>query len=68
MTTRSQLDAKTVATVKALLATPKGIKTLAMVRARYYRAMNALGIADAMTQYYGFNDCCDIAELELIAA
>lgn len=66
--TRNQLDTATVATITKLLGTRKGMKTLAMVRARYYRAMNAMGATDAMIQYHGFNDCCDMAELEVAAA
>lgn len=65
--TRSELDTKTVATLTKLVGTKKGRSTVAIHRARYYRAMDAMGATDAMIQYHGFNDCYDMAELELLA-
>lgn len=66
--TRHSLDTATVATIIKLMATKRGLKTLAMVRARYYRAMNEIGATDSMIQYHGFKDCYDMAELEVMAA
>jgi len=61
--TRHQLDTATVATLTKVVGTKKGRSTVAMHRARYYRAMEAMGISDSMIQYHGFNDCYDMAML-----
>ena len=65
--TRNELDTATVATLTKIMGTRKGRDTLATHRARYEQAMSGMGF-DMMTTYHGFNDCCDMAQLELEVA
>lgn len=68
---RSELETKTVATLKKALSQSrkKGSVVINTTRARYYDAMTAMGFSDKdYTIYRGWNDCLDIAELELEAA
>lgn len=65
--TRNQLDTATVATLTKIMGTRKGRDTLATHRARYEQAMAVMGF-DIMASYHGFNDCCDMAVLEMEAA
>lgn len=61
--TRHALDTSTVATLRKLVGTKKGRKTMDIHRARYEREMAAMGF-DMTTTYHGYLDCCDMAELE----
>lgn len=65
--TRSELDTKTVATLRKLVGTKNGRKFIATHRASYQHAMAKMGF-DMETTYHGFNDCLDMAELENEAA
>lgn len=65
--TRHELDSKMVATLRNIIGTKKGRKTMDIHRARYEREMAAMGF-DYDATYHGYLDCCDMAELELEAA
>jgi len=65
--TRNELDTATVATMRKLVGTKNGRKTILIHRERYQAAMSAMGF-DMITTYHGFNDCLDMAELENEAA
>lgn len=68
---RSELETKIVATLKKALSQPrkKGAVVINTARARYYEAMTAMGFSDKDHAIYrGWQDCLDIAELELEAA
>ena len=64
---RHALDTKTVATLRKLVGTKNGRKTVAIHREQYQSAMSKMGF-DMITTYHGFNDCYDMAELENEAA
>lgn len=65
--TRNELDNATVATLRKLIGSKKGRKTMNVVRHRYNAGMDKMGF-DMMTIYHGYNDCCDMATLENEAA
>lgn len=67
---RSELETKIVASLKNALAMPRkqGAVVITTTRARYYKAMTAMGFCDNNhTIYRGWQDCLDMAELELMA-
>lgn len=64
---RIELDDRTVATLRKLVGTQGGRKTISMVRARYSKAMSEMGFSCDAT-YHGFVDCHDMAVLENEAA
>lgn len=61
---RHTLEAKIVKQIAAANLMGKGQrKTQQLIKNRYEREMEKMGF-DAMTIYRGYNDCCDMADLE----